>query len=112
MLSFHVADEHRLDHDVLALRDEPPASPASEALLRPVMRSGALLAPHPPLAAIRSHCAAQVAALPDELRAVDAAASYPVHKSERLLSLQRALRAEVEAQEVRRARSASPRPAG
>jgi len=102
----------RLDHDVLALRDEPPASPASEALLRPVMRSGALLAPPAPLADIRSHCAAQVAALPDELRAVDGAASYPVHKSERLLSLQRALRAEVEAQEVRRAPSASPRPAG
>ncbi|MBI4011248.1 MAG: nicotinate phosphoribosyltransferase [Candidatus Rokubacteria bacterium] len=102
----------RFDHDVLALRDEPPVSPASEALLDPVMRAGALLAPHPPLAAIRGHCAAQVAALPDELRALDGVASHPVHKSERLLALQRALRAEVEAHEVRRAGSPSPSPAG
>jgi nicotinate phosphoribosyltransferase len=78
----------RFAHDIVALHDEPTPEPAAEALLHPVMRSGRLLAP-PALIAVRDRCAAQLAALPDEVRRLTLPAEYPVRFSDRLIALQR-----------------------
>jgi nicotinate phosphoribosyltransferase len=86
--------------DVIALREEPAPPGTVEILLRSVMERGRLLAPHPPLPAIREYCAAQVASLPEDLRELRPIATYPVSYSERLVSLQRSLEAQVEAVEV------------
>jgi nicotinate phosphoribosyltransferase len=86
--------------DVIALREEPAPPGTVEILLRSVMERGHLLAPHPALAAIRDYCAAQVASLPEDLRELRRAAAYPVSYSERLVSLQRSLEAQVEAAQV------------
>jgi nicotinate phosphoribosyltransferase len=94
--------------DVLALREEPAPPGTVEILLRSVMERGRLLAPHPPLAAIRDYCAAQVASLPEDLRRLREGATYPVSYSERLVSLQRSLEAQVEAAEVAPAPEAAP----
>jgi nicotinate phosphoribosyltransferase len=88
--------------DVLTLRDEAAPPGAVEILLRAVMERGRLLAPHPPLTAIRDYCAAQIASLPDEVRQLRNAATYPVSYSQRLVSLQRLLEAEIERTEVER----------
>jgi nicotinate phosphoribosyltransferase len=94
--------------DVLALREEPAPPGTVEILLRSVMERGRLLAPHPPLAAIRDYCAAQVASLPEDLRRLREGATYPVSYSERLVSLQRSLEAQVEAAEVAPVPEAAP----
>jgi nicotinate phosphoribosyltransferase len=86
--------------DVIALREEPVPPGAVEILLRAVMERGRLLAPHPALTTIRDYCAAQVASLPDDVRRLRDAATYPVSYSQRLVSLQRSMEAEVEATEV------------
>jgi nicotinate phosphoribosyltransferase len=86
--------------DVLTLRDEPAPPGSVEILLRTVMDRGRLLAPHPALTTIRDYCAAQVAALPDEVRRLHGAAIYPVTYSQRLVALQRTLEAQVGATEV------------
>jgi len=86
--------------DVIALREEPAPPGTVEILLRAVMERGRLLAPHPPLTAVRDYCAAQVASLPEDLRGLRPAAAYPVSYTERLVSLQRSLEAQVEATEV------------
>ena len=82
------------------LRNEAPPS-AAEPLLDTVMTSGAAAKPLPTLAAIRDHCAAQLCALPEAVRRLRDAAAYPVAYSDRLLDLQRSLKAEIEALEVR-----------
>jgi nicotinate phosphoribosyltransferase len=86
--------------DVLALREEPPLPGATEILLRAVMEDGRLLAPHPPLTTIRDYCTAQVASLPDDVRRLRDATPYPVSYSQRLVALQRAMEADVEAREI------------
>jgi len=86
--------------DVLALRDEPPPA-AGDALLAPVMRGGELLAPHPSVAALRAHCLAQLAALPEDVRRLRGAAAYRVGYSDRLTAHQRALEARVRETEGR-----------
>ena len=83
--------------DVVALREEPAPPGAVEILLRTVMERGRFLAPHPALTAVRDYCAAQVASLPEDVRDLRALAGYPVSYSERLVSLQRTLEAQVEA---------------
>lgn len=85
--------------DVIALREEPTPPGTVEILLRSVMERGRLLAPHPALPVIRDYCAAQVASLPEDLRGLSGIATYPVSYSERLVSLQRSLEAQVEATE-------------
>jgi nicotinate phosphoribosyltransferase len=65
----------RLASDVLALEEEPVPAGA-RALLEPVMADGRLLRPHPPLAALRTHCAAELATLPDGLRRLRDADPY------------------------------------
>jgi nicotinate phosphoribosyltransferase len=86
--------------DVLALREEPAPPGTVEILLRSVMERGRLLAPHPTLMMVRDYCAAQVASLPEDLRDLRETAAYPVSYSERLVSLQRSLEAQLEAAEV------------
>jgi nicotinate phosphoribosyltransferase len=88
--------------DVIALREEPAPPGTVEILLRSVMERGRLLAPHPALPVVRDYCAAQVASLPEDLRGLSGIAAYPVSYSERLVSLQRSLEAQVEATEVER----------
>jgi nicotinate phosphoribosyltransferase len=88
--------------DVIALREEPAPPGTVEILLRSVMERGRLLAAHPPLPVIRDYCAAQVASLPEDLRGLSGTATYPVSYSERLVSLQRSLEAQLEATEVAR----------
>ena len=90
--------------DRIALKDESFPAGGAEPLLRTVMESGRLPAPHPPLAAVRDYCAAQVAALPEEVRRLRGARTYPVKYSNRLVLLQRSLEAQVEATEVAPAR--------
>jgi len=90
----------RFRGDLLALRDEP-APPGGAPLLVPVMASGALVARAPALDEIRARCAAELAALPDEVRRLRSPGSYAVRPSERLVARQRALRATIEATEVR-----------
>jgi nicotinate phosphoribosyltransferase len=89
-----------LGGDVVALREEPPLPGATEVLLRTVMEGGRLLGPHPALTAIRDYCAAQIASLPDEVRRLRDAVPYPVSYSQRLVSLQRSMEAEIAATET------------
>jgi hypothetical protein len=49
---------------------------------------------------VRDYCAAQVASLPEDLRDLRETAAYPVSYSERLVSLQRSLEAQLEAAEA------------
>jgi nicotinate phosphoribosyltransferase len=86
--------------DMLALREEPAPPGTVEVLLRTVMERGRVLAPHPALTDIRSYCAAQVAGLPGDVRRLREPASYPVSYSQRLVSLQRAMEAAIEASEI------------
>jgi nicotinate phosphoribosyltransferase len=86
----------RFTHDGLALRGEPP--PAGGApLLDRVMADGRRLASDPPLAALRKHCAAEVQALPEEVRRLRDPARYSVRYSDRLVALQRAVKTGVAA---------------
>jgi len=86
--------------DRLALREEDRPAGA-EPLLGTVMTSGAVTTPLPALPAIRDYCAAQLRALPDAVRRLSDPATYPVAYSDRLIALQRSLKAEIEALEVR-----------
>lgn len=88
-----------LDHDLLALREEP-APAGAEPLLRTVMEGGRLVEPFPSLAAIRERCAREIAALPAEVRRLRDPARYPVRYSERLVERQRELEAAVRAREA------------
>ena len=77
----------RLAGDILALAEE--AVPVgAEGLLEPVMRQGALLRPHPPLAAVRAHCADQLRRLPEGVRRLWDADGYEVTASEGLRARQ------------------------
>ncbi|WP_084959937.1 nicotinate phosphoribosyltransferase [Thermoactinospora rubra] len=72
--------------DVLGLRTEP--APADhEALLIPVMRGGRRLTPPEPLPAARDRCAADLAALPEAVRCLDAPAAPAVRLSKPLADL-------------------------
>jgi hypothetical protein len=65
-------------------------------LLQPVMTQGKLARPHPTLTAIRSHCGASVAALPEGVKRLRNALPYPVSYSGGLQALRDALETEVE----------------
>jgi nicotinate phosphoribosyltransferase len=76
----HVGPDGAAAGDVLAMEGEAPPSGAVP-LLQPVMAGGEVLRPHPPLADVRRHCAAQVALLPDGLRRLRGHDEYPVRPS-------------------------------
>jgi nicotinate phosphoribosyltransferase len=78
----------RMAGDVIAAEGEPQEG---EPLLSPAMRAGARVGAES-LERIREHTAAQLAALPEELRALDpdgTAEPYPVSYSDRLLEAAR-----------------------
>jgi nicotinate phosphoribosyltransferase len=62
---------------------------AGEGLLVQVMAGGRRVAPPASLAAARDRARASLAALPERLKRLDAAADYPVERSERVESLAR-----------------------
>ncbi len=76
--------------DLVALRDEPPPE-GGEPLLRTVMEDGQPVLPGETLDAMRERCAAQIAALPEDVRRLRSGALYPVRYSERLIALTRAV---------------------
>jgi nicotinate phosphoribosyltransferase len=88
------------DHDVLALADEAPPADAAEPLLHTVMDGGRLVAPHPPLAAIRERCAREIGNLPEAVRRLRDPAPLAVRPSDRLAERARALGAGLEDVEV------------
>ena len=71
----HFADG-RMARDEVTLAGE--TSPDGQPLVECVLRSGELVAPHEPLAAIRSRAAGQLAMLPRELTPLSPAPDYPV----------------------------------
>ncbi|MDH3705407.1 MAG: nicotinate phosphoribosyltransferase, partial [Acidimicrobiia bacterium] len=77
-----------ISDDVLATRAEPPP-PGSEALLEPVMVDGATEAEGRGIGAAQERLSADLAALPAELRQLDAQAPNPVRASHRLAALTR-----------------------
>ncbi len=81
-------DEHgRIAGDRVGLADE---AHHGEPLLQPCMRAGRRLPTMPTLDEARAHCRAQLARLPEALRALEPApAAYPVEISARLRELAR-----------------------
>ena len=65
----------RLERDVVTLVSEPRDG---EPLLTPVLKRGRLVADLPDLNQVRARCAAELAALPAELRALDRPATFTV----------------------------------
>jgi nicotinate phosphoribosyltransferase len=89
-------DEGKLAGDILALAEESPPEGAGQSLLAPVMRGGELLRAHPPLADVRRHCLAEIAALPESLRRLRDHGEYPLRTSAALRARQEAAVARVE----------------
>ena len=74
----------RMAGDRLALAEE---TDEGEALVKPVMRAGGLVAPLPTLAEARDHAAQNLAALPGSLRVLQETPRYAVTVSERIKSV-------------------------
>jgi nicotinate phosphoribosyltransferase len=90
----------RLAGDCVALRRESPPAGSAEPLLATVMVDGRIVGSPPTLAAIRTHCAEQLAALPAAVRRLRDADRHPVTYGAALVALQHRLEAEAEATEV------------
>ncbi|WP_337177845.1 nicotinate phosphoribosyltransferase [Paludisphaera sp.] len=69
--------------DLVARADEP-APPGMEPMLVPILREGQFVGRRATLAEARDRCRAQLAALPDDLKALRSDATYPVAYSDRL----------------------------
>ncbi|HWP00101.1 MAG TPA: nicotinate phosphoribosyltransferase [Methylococcus sp.] len=76
----------RMARDSLTLSSAPQGG---EPLLRPVMRNGKRVGPLPTLEESRAYALAQLARLPDALRAVEPAPPYPVEIAPELQALVR-----------------------
>jgi nicotinate phosphoribosyltransferase len=74
---WRVVEHGRAVRDVIAGVDEPPP-PGGVALLEPVMERGRPLAASPSVFEMRTRGRDALAVLPERLRALDAAADYPV----------------------------------
>jgi len=92
-------DDGRFSGDRIATRDEPAPAQA-EPLLHTVMLGGRPVAPPPALAEIRDRCAAQIAALPDDVRRLKGARAYPVSCSDALVARQSDLEARTAVLEI------------
>ena len=75
------------ERDVIAMADEPPPNGAT-SLLEEVMRDGRALRPHPTLDDSRELFRRGSAALPEDVKALTGAATYPVAISPALAELQ------------------------
>ena len=85
---YRYADENgNFDRDVIAIADEPESEGATP-LLQDVMTDGGTLRPHPTLAESRTLFRQGFAALPEEVKALTGAATYPVALSPTLAALQ------------------------
>jgi nicotinate phosphoribosyltransferase len=78
----------RMAGDVLTLAEEMDEG---EALVKPVMQSGALLAPLPTLAEARDRAAENLATLPDSLRVLEESPRYAATVSDRIMKLAAAI---------------------
>jgi nicotinate phosphoribosyltransferase len=76
--------EGRMAEDLLRLEREQPEG---EGLITPVMQNGRRLAPSPSLTEVRTRAAGELARLPEPLRKLDQAPSYPMKISPALLQL-------------------------
>ena len=74
----------RIDGDVITVEGDRQAG---EPLLRPVLRDGLRLQVPPSLQEIRAHAHAELAGLPDRLRALEPCAAYPVEIAAALRAL-------------------------
>jgi len=92
-------DGPRIARDLITLEGEP-GEPGAEALLVPVMRGGARVAPAEPLAAVRARTARSLAALPADLLSLDdptpAWTGIVAARSPDLLNLVESVRARVQ----------------
>jgi nicotinate phosphoribosyltransferase len=89
----------RMAGDVLSLHsDKQPGEP----LLQHVMRNGRRVQPSPPLSDVRAHASRELARLPEPLRRLDPAASYPVEVADRLVQLASEVDRRLAGQEARR----------
>lgn len=84
---YRVSREGRIDHDQIALSDEPPVE--GTPLLRHVMAHGSRTDQSESLNAIRDRCRAGLRSLPPELASITQRAGYPVRRSAKLESLVR-----------------------
>ena len=75
---------------MLALREEA-APPGTEPLLEPVMRGGARLGPAESLETLRNRFEADLATLPQDARRLSHPAPPPVHLSEAVQDLTKAV---------------------
>jgi nicotinate phosphoribosyltransferase len=77
------------DRDVLCLEHEAwgHEKMGAVSLLRPVVREGRRIEGDPPLAQVRQHRGAQVAALPAAVRDIERPTSWPVSISDALATL-------------------------
>ncbi|WP_292938026.1 nicotinate phosphoribosyltransferase [Noviherbaspirillum sp.] len=80
----HYTAQGILEGDVLALADEDVAG---EALLKPVMRGGALQYQSPPLSVMRAYAQEQLSRLPLDLHSLEPASPYPLQVSRALQEL-------------------------
>lgn len=78
------APDGRMAGDILSVHDDQQPG---EPLLQPVMRDGRRIDARPTLAEIRSHARRELERLPDSLRRLEVAASYPVQVADRLAQL-------------------------
>jgi nicotinate phosphoribosyltransferase len=67
--------------DLVTRADEPAEG---EALLVPIVRAGQLVGDLPTIETIRTRCADQLAALPDQLKELDSRSEYPISYSDLL----------------------------
>jgi nicotinate phosphoribosyltransferase len=74
----------RITGDILSTSDDDQPG---EPLLQTVMRGGRLVGPRPPLVDIRAHASRELARLPEPLRRLEPAASYPVQVADTLVRL-------------------------
>ncbi len=79
---YRQSDRHGLIRGDLVTRADEVAP--GEPLLIPIVRAGKLTGKLPTLEAIRAHCTAQLATLPEHLKRLDAEGDYPVTYSEQL----------------------------
>jgi len=83
---YRIIEHGHMVSDIITVENDPQDG---EALIHPVMQSGKIITPSPPLSAIREHAAKELAALPEHLRSLEAASSFQVKISDVLKQLAR-----------------------
>ena len=91
-------DQGRMKEDILAMREE--TIPEAEPLLKVVMDHGRRVEPVESLQAIRERCRKALKALPADCLELEKKASYPVHLSQGLASLQEQVEQRIEESEL------------